>query len=78
MNSYIELVVGYVMNKREVYVLIIGGGPAGIETFHVSETFNIDVKVEFVQKEEKALMPCGIPYTGVSAPLERNVIPALL
>jgi len=44
MNSYIELVVGYVMNKCEVYVLIIGG-PAAIETFHVSETFNVDVKV---------------------------------
>jgi hypothetical protein len=75
MKSYIEIVVGYVMNKR--YVLIIGG-TAGIETFHVSEMVSIDVKVEIVQKEEKALMPCGIPYTGVSAPLERNEIPALL
>jgi len=75
MKSYIEIVVGYVMNKR--YVLIIGG-TAGIETFHVSEMVSIDVKVEIVQKEEKVLMPCGIPYTGVSAPLERNVIPALL
>jgi hypothetical protein len=45
MNFYIELVVSYVMNKCEVYVLIISGGPAAIETFHVSETFNIDVKV---------------------------------
>jgi len=59
---------GYVMNKR--YVLTIGG-PAGIETFHV-----IGVKVE-MQKEEKALTPCGTLYTGASAPLERNVIPAL-
>jgi hypothetical protein len=64
MNSYIEHVVSYVMNKREVLII---GGPAGIETFHVSETVSIDVKVEFVQKEEKALMPRGIPYTGVSA-----------
>ena len=56
------------MNKR--YVLTIGG-PAGIETFHV-----IGVKVE-MQKEEKALTPCGMLYTGASAPLERNVIPAL-
>ncbi|MEM4651433.1 MAG: hypothetical protein QW086_06365 [Pyrobaculum sp.] len=70
--------MGYVMNKREVYVLIIGGGPAGIGTFHVSETVSIDIKVEIVQKEEEVLMPCGIPYTGVSAPLERNAIPALL
>jgi len=36
------------MNKCEVYVLIINGGPAAIETFHVSETFNIDVKVQIV------------------------------
>jgi hypothetical protein len=59
---------GYVMNKR--YVLTIGG-PAWIETFHV-----IGVKVE-MQKEEKALTPCGMVYTGASAPPERNVIPAL-
>jgi hypothetical protein len=58
MNSYIEHVVGYVMNKREVLII---GGTAGIETFHVSERISIDV-----------------PYAGVSAPLERNVIPALL
>jgi hypothetical protein len=64
---------GYVMNKH--YVLTIGG-PAGIETFHVSEMVSIDVKVE-MQEEEKAPMPCGIPYTGASAPLERNVISAL-
>jgi len=64
---------GYVMNKH--YVLTIGG-PAGIETFHVSERVSIDVKVE-MQVEEKAPMPCGIPYTGASAPLERNVISAL-
>ncbi len=63
---------GYVMNKR--YVLTIGG-PAGVETFHVSETVSIDVKVE-MQKEEKALTPCGMLYTGASAPLERNVISA--
>jgi len=45
MYSYIELVVSYVMNKCEVYVLITSGGPAAIETFHVSETFNVDDKV---------------------------------
>jgi hypothetical protein len=65
---------GYVMNKH--YVLTIGG-PAGIETFHVSEMVSIDVKVEIVQEEERVPMPCGIPYTGMSAPLKRNVISAL-
>lgn len=78
MNSYIEHVVSYVMNKCEVYVSIISGGPAAIETFHVSETFNIDVKVLNCVERRKVLMPCGIPYTGVSAPLKKNVIPALL
>jgi hypothetical protein len=40
MNSYIEIVASYVMNKREVLII---DGSAGIETFHVSERVSIDV-----------------------------------
>jgi pyruvate/2-oxoglutarate dehydrogenase complex dihydrolipoamide dehydrogenase (E3) component len=62
---------------REVDVLIIGGGPAGVETYRALAALhrNKGLKIELVRREEKSIVPCGIPYTGVSVPLDRNVIP---
>jgi uncharacterized NAD(P)/FAD-binding protein YdhS len=62
---------------REVDVLIVGGGPAGIETYRALAALgrNKGLKIELVRREEKSIVPCGIPYTGVSVPLDRNVIP---
>ncbi|OPL12097.1 MAG: pyridine nucleotide-disulfide oxidoreductase [Firmicutes bacterium ML8_F2] len=48
------------MNKTDI--LIIGGGPAGIVAAVTTRKNYPDKKVSLVRKEEKEVIPCGIPY----------------
>ena len=43
-------------------VIIIGGGPSGIITGVTGKKQNPDKKFLIIKKEEKGLVPCGIPY----------------
>ena len=43
-------------------VIIIGGGPSGIITGVTGKKQNPDKSFLIIKKEEKGLVPCGIPY----------------
>ena len=43
-------------------VVIIGGGPAGIQTAISAKHSYPDKSITLIRKEKKAMIPCGIPY----------------
>ena len=43
-------------------ILIIGGGPAGIVAAVTARKNHPTKKITLIRKEEKAVIPCGIPY----------------
>ncbi len=43
-------------------ILIIGGGPAGLVAAVTARKTYPDKKITLIRKEEKAVIPCGIPY----------------
>jgi NADPH-dependent 2,4-dienoyl-CoA reductase/sulfur reductase-like enzyme len=43
-------------------VLIVGGSAAGLTAAISTRRFNPEAKITLVRKEEKVLIPCGIPY----------------
>lgn len=57
-------------------VLVVGGSAAGIMTAATARKHHPEKKITVVRKEEKVLIPCGIPYTmsTVDGP-EENLIP---
>jgi NADPH-dependent 2,4-dienoyl-CoA reductase/sulfur reductase-like enzyme len=62
------------MEKTDV--LVIGGSAAGIVAATTGKAFHRDKKVTLLRKEEKVLVPCGIPYIfGSLENSEQNVIP---
>jgi len=57
-------------------VLVIGGSAAGIVAATTARSFYPDRKVTLIRKEEKVLVPCGIPYMfGTLGGSEKNVVP---
>lgn len=60
----------------ETDVLIIGGSAAGLMAGITARKHYPEKKVTIVRKEDKVLIPCGIPYTlhTVDGP-ENNIIP---
>ncbi|MBO8178870.1 MAG: FAD-dependent oxidoreductase [Archaeoglobus sp.] len=57
-------------------VLIIGGGPAGMVTATTAKKFYPDKSVAIIKKEEKGLVPCGIPYVfSTLGSVEKNIMP---
>ncbi|WP_297421109.1 FAD-dependent oxidoreductase [Thermococcus sp.] len=56
-------------------VLIVGGGAAGIVAALTAKGSYPDKDVTMVRKEEKTLVPCGIPYIfGTLGSVEKDVI----
>ncbi len=61
---------------KQIDVLVIGGSAAGIVAATTARSFYPDRKVTLVRKEEKVLVPCGIPYMfGTLGGSEKNVVP---
>ena len=48
------------MNKTDI--LVIGGGPAGVVAAVTAQKSHPSKKVTLIRKEEKGVIPCGIPY----------------
>ena len=64
---------------RKADVVIVGGSAAGIEAAITAQKQYPSKKVIVVRKEEKALVPCGIPYImGTLGSAEKDVMPAAL
>ncbi len=61
---------------EQIDVLVIGGSAAGIVAATTARSFYPDRKVTLIRKEEKVLVPCGIPYMfGTLGGSEKNVVP---
>jgi len=60
----------------ETDVLVIGGSAAGMVAATTAKANNPDKKTVLIRKEEKVMIPCGIPYifstVGTS---EKNILP---
>jgi len=59
-----------------VDVLIIGGSAAGLVAAITAKSNNPDKSVMLVRKEEKVMIPCGIPYIfGTIGTSDKNILP---
>ncbi|MBN2213584.1 MAG: FAD-dependent oxidoreductase [Bacteroidales bacterium] len=57
-------------------IVIIGGGPAGVTAAITARRYYPETNITLIRKEEKALIPCGIPYMfGTLDSAEKNLIP---
>ena len=57
-------------------VVIIGGSAAGITAGITARRHYEDAKITLIRKEEKVLIPCGIPYIfGTVGTPDKNLIP---
>jgi len=61
---------------EKVNVLVIGGGASGLQAAISAKTFYPDKSVVVIRKEEKMLVPCGIPYIlGSLQDSDKNILP---
>jgi NADH oxidase (H2O2-forming) len=64
---------------KQIDVLVIGGSAAGIVAATTSRNFYPDKRVALIRKEEKMLVPCGIPYMfGTLQSSDKNVVPDMV
>lgn len=57
-------------------VLVIGGSVSGMAAANTAKVNNPDLNVTLIRKEEKVMVPCGIPYIfGSLNSSDENVIP---
>lgn len=60
----------------ETDVLVIGGSAAGLVAAMTAKSNHPDKKVMVVRKEEKVMIPCGIPYVfGEIGTTDKNILP---
>jgi NADPH-dependent 2,4-dienoyl-CoA reductase/sulfur reductase-like enzyme len=61
---------------KKTNVLIIGGSAAGATAALTSKMKYPDKEVSLIRKEEKVMIPCGIPYIfGTIGTTEKNILP---
>lgn len=61
---------------EKVNVLVIGGGASGLQAAISAKTTHPDKSVILIRKEEKMLVPCGIPYIfGSLQDSDKNILP---
>lgn len=57
-------------------VLIVGGGPAGVVAALTAKKNNPGKKIALIRRDEKAVIPCGIPYIfGTLKTIEEDIMP---
>ena len=57
-------------------ILVIGGGPAGVQAAISARNTNPEKTIALIRKEQKALIPCGIPYIFHSLnSVDENILP---
>jgi len=57
-------------------ILIVGGSAAGVTAAMTARKLHPNAEITLVRKEEKVLIPCGIPYIfGTIGTPEKNLIP---
>lgn len=62
--------------KEKTDVLIIGGSAAGLVAAMTTKSSYKDKKVVLIRKEEKVMIPCGIPYIfGTLESSDSNILP---
>ncbi len=62
--------------KESTDVLVIGGSAAGLVAAMTAKSSNADKKVVMIRKEEKVMIPCGIPYIfGSLDSSDQNILP---
>ena len=61
---------------KKTDILIVGGSAAGVTAAITARKFYPNADITLVRKEEKVLIPCGIPYIfGTIGTPEKNLIP---
>ncbi len=62
--------------RNQYDVVIIGGGPGGVTTALSCRGIYPDKNVLLIRREEKPMIPCGIPYTlNTLNSVEENILP---
>lgn len=57
-------------------VLVIGGSAAGLVSATTAKSNNPEKSVTLIRKEEKVMIPCGIPYIfGTLGTSDKNILP---
>jgi NADPH-dependent 2,4-dienoyl-CoA reductase/sulfur reductase-like enzyme len=64
------------MKKSKVDVIVIGGSAAGLVAASTTKSNYPDKSVMVIRKEEKVMIPCGIPYIfGTLDSSDNNILP---
>jgi len=61
---------------RKTDILVIGGSATGLVAAMTAKSCNPDKSVTVIRKEEKVMIPCGIPYIfGTVDSSDNNILP---